>query len=167
MKSIEPNAAVERADRPAVTAEVGILPVLEERLQVAIERFDAGAVRVRIVTEEHVEGAEVELVSTEVRPMIVARDVEVAQKLEPYIDGEDLVVPVYEERTVIERRLFLKEEVRLTRVRSEQRERLDVPLRRERAVVERQQPDGSWVEIDTPPGTAPAGKPAAQHPGPS
>lgn len=160
MKSVEQNAAVAAPGNASASTEVGTLPVLEERLQVAIERFDAGAVRVRIVTEERVEGTEVELVSTEVRPTIVARGVEVAQKLEPYVDGEDLVVPVYEERTVVERRLFLKEEVRLTRVRSEQRERLDVPLRRERAVVERQQPDGSWVEVDTPQGTELARKPA-------
>lgn len=154
MKSVEPNAAAGVPGSAAVITEVATLPVIEERLEVAVERFDAGAVRVRIVVDERVEGAEVELVSTEVQPTVVARDVEVAQRLEPYIDGEDLVVPVYEERTVVERRLFLKQEVRLTRVRSTQRQQLDVPLRRERAVIERQRPDGSWAEVAAGQGTA-------------
>ena len=145
------------ADRPNIAAPVTepptVLPLIEERLEVAVERVEAGALRVRIVVEEMVEAAEVDLVSTEVRPTVVACDVEVDARREPYVDGDELVVPVYEERPVVMVKLFLKEEVRLTRIRHERRESLEVPLRRERAVVERQQADGSWqVEPGLQPG---------------
>ena len=133
---------------PVVEPASTVLPLIEERFDVAIERVEAGALRVRIVVDETVQGAEVDLVSTEVRPTVVPRGVEVDARREPYLDGEELVVPVYEERSVIVSKLFLKEEVRLTRIRHEARQTLEVPLRRERAVVERQQPDGSWrVEL--------------------
>ena len=132
-----------------------MLPLIEERLDVAIERVEAGALRVRIVVDETVQAAEVDLVSTEVRPTVVPRGVEVDARREPYLDGEELVVPVYEERAVMVSKLFLKEEVRLTRIRHEQRQTLEMPLRRERAVVERQQADGSWrAESDAQAGTS-------------
>lgn len=43
------------------------------------------------------------------------------------------------------RKLFLKEEVCLTRTRHVQQQPIDMSSRREHAVVERQQPDGSWL----------------------
>lgn len=149
MKAAPPSSSAV-PDRPQaaigiVTDPLTVLQLLEERIDVAVERVDAGALRVRIVVDESVENAAVDLVSTEVRPTVVARNVEVDERREPYADGEDLVVPVYEERAVVVRKLFLKEEVRLTRIRHVQQQPLDVSLRRERAVVERQQPDGSWL----------------------
>ncbi len=139
---------------PVVEPAPTVLPLIEERFDVAIERVEAGALRVRIVVDETVQGAEVDLISTEVRPTVVPRGVEVDARREPYLDGEELVVPVYEERSVIVSKLFLKEEVRLTRIRHKARQTLQVPLRRERAVVERQQLDGSWrIEPDLQAGT--------------
>ncbi len=130
---------------PDLAAEpIAVMPLIEERLNVGIERVEAGALRVRIVIDETVEATEVDLVSTEVRPVVVPRGIEVEARREPYLDGDELVVPVYEERPVWVRKLFLKEEVRLTRIRHERRQPVEMPLRRERAVVERQQPDGSW-----------------------
>jgi stress response protein YsnF len=72
--------------------------------------------------------------------------VQVAQPREPWHEGDVLVVPVYEE--VIERRLVLKEEIRLHRQRFSTSHTEQVPLRRQRAVVERRQADGSWAEVD-------------------
>ena len=150
------SAASSTSASPDVTAQTTttVLPLIEERLDVAIERAEVGALRVRIVVDETVQAAEVELVSTEVRPMVVPCGVEVDARREPYLDNDELVVPVYEERPVVVLKLFLKEEVRLTRIRHEQQQSLEVPLRRERAVVERQQPDGSWrAEPGMQPGT--------------
>ena len=70
-----------------------------------------------------------------------------AARRNPYFDGDELVVPVYEERVVSERRLFLKEEIRLRRARHVFQEQHDIPVRRERAVFERLQADGSWREV--------------------
>lgn len=140
MKPVPPSVDTVPGSEPQTT----VLPLVEERVDIAVERVDSGALRVRIVVDETAESTEVDLVQTEVRPTVVPRDVEVDERREPYLDGEELVVPVYEERAVVVHKLFLKEEVRLTRIRHEQRQPVEVSLRRERAVVERQQPDGSW-----------------------
>ena len=154
-------AAAARAEADVETGLPTVLPLLEERIDVALERVDIGALRVRIVVDESVENAVIDLASTEVRPRVVPHDMEVDARREPYVDGEDLVVPVYEERAVLVRKLFLKEEVRLTRTRHQQQQPFDVPLRRERAVVERQQADGSWLPEPSPLQGAPIAKSGA------
>jgi len=52
-------------------------------------------------------------------------------------EGNTLVIPVLEETLVLEKKLLLREEIRITRTRREQRRREHVPLRRECAVIER------------------------------
>jgi stress response protein YsnF len=51
-------------------------------------------------------------------------------------EGETLVVPVIEEVLVVERRLRVKEELRITKVRREQRYRDTVMLKSEQVSVE-------------------------------
>ena len=57
----------------------------------------------------------------------------------PAVREEDdtIVVPIVEEVLVVERRLFLKEEVRIRRVRSTERHQETVTLRHQEAVVTR------------------------------
>jgi stress response protein YsnF len=55
-------------------------------------------------------------------------------------EGETIVVPVVEEVLVVERRLVLKEEVRIRRVRSTERHQERVTLRRQEAAVNRLPP---------------------------
>ena len=52
-------------------------------------------------------------------------------------EGDTIVVPIVEEVLVIERRLFLKEEVRIRRVRSTEKHQETVTLRHQEAVVTR------------------------------
>jgi stress response protein YsnF len=52
-------------------------------------------------------------------------------------EGDTIVVPIVEEVLVVERRLMLKEEVRIRRVRSTQRHQERVTLRHQEAVVTR------------------------------
>ena len=52
-------------------------------------------------------------------------------------EGDVIVVPVYEEVLVVEKRLLLREEVRITRHRDETRDPQEVSLRRTRVEVER------------------------------
>ena len=59
----------------------------------------------------------------------------------PRQEGDTYVLPIYEEVVVVEKRLVLKEEVRVTRIRGEHRHQEHVELRREDVRVER---------IDTP-----------------
>ena len=102
--------------------------------------------RVRVETD--VAHAECDLSATqdEIEVQRVAVNAVVDARREPWIDDGAIVVPVYEE--IVERRLVLKEEIRLVRRRAAVHERRTVPLRRERAVVERRQPDGSWRPVE-------------------
>jgi stress response protein YsnF len=122
------------------------LPVVREELHVGTRTEKVGALRVRVLTEEHSLTLEQPLVQESVVVERVSVGVPVAQPREPWHEGEVLVVPVYEE--VIERRLVLKEEIRLHRQRFSAPHTEQVPLRRQRAVVERRQADGTWTEVE-------------------
>lgn len=52
-------------------------------------------------------------------------------------EGDTLVIPVLEEVLVVERKLRIREELHITRVRHEERHVETVPLKAERVEVER------------------------------
>ncbi len=133
-------------------AEGVVVPSLAESVVVGKEAIPVGAVRVRVEIERASERIGVDLASEEWQPRLRPVGTPASERLDPYRDGDEIVVPVYEERVVVERRLFLKEEVRLRRVHHVEHREAEVPVRRERAVFERQQPDGSWRELPIDPG---------------
>jgi stress response protein YsnF len=67
------------------------------------------------------------------------------------------VISVVEEVLVVERRLVLKEEIRLRRVRTIERHRETVTLREQQAVIERAEPGASLSAL--PSELAPIPKP--------
>ena len=142
-------------------AQAAVVPLMEERVEVAAAATPVGAVRVRVETAEGVERVAVADVREEYQRSVRAIGEPAATRRDPYLDGDELVVPVYEERVVVERRLFLKEEIRLRRARHVFQEHHDVAVRRERAVFERLQADGSWREVPLAPGAPVAEQTAA------
>jgi stress response protein YsnF len=116
---------------------VTTVPVVEEQALVRKRRKVTGAVRVRTVVREAEEVVEepflVERVEVERVP--VGRWVEgpVATRQE----GDTTIIPVLEEVVVVERRLRLVEEVRVTKRRRAETASERVALRREEVVVER------------------------------
>jgi stress response protein YsnF len=58
-------------------------------------------------------------------------------------EGDVTIVPVLEEVLVVEKRLVLKEELRIRRSRRQETEEIPVRLRKQRAVVERSDEEGS------------------------
>jgi stress response protein YsnF len=150
---------------PARTAVAGgddtssaAVPVVAETLDVDTESVQTGALRVRIEVERMSERVDTEHVRDEYRPTVTPVGTLAHERRDAYLDGDDVVIPVYEERMVIERRLFLKEEIRLRRIRHVEHQEVAFPVRRDRPVVERQQPDGTWREVPVPPGP-----PVADH----
>ena len=139
-------------------AEAAVVPLMEERVEVGTTATPAGAVRVRIEVDEGRERVVLADVREEYQPSVRAVGQPAAARRDPYVEGDEVVIPVYEERVVVERRLFLKEEIRLRRARHVFHEEHDVPVRRERAVFERLQPDGSWREVPLS-----TGAPLAEH----
>lgn len=129
------------------------IPVVEEHVSIGVERRETGAVRIRL--EDTTRDASLPLERHDERVAIERVPVNrvVAERREPWHEGAVLVVPVYAEVPVVERRLLLVEEIRLRLERTGTTETVTVPLRAQRAVVERRMPDGGWVEAG--PGVAP------------
>lgn len=132
------------ADRVDQTAGEVVLPLVEEALRVGKRRVETGRVRVSVGTdtiEEVVretlrsERAEIERVS--VNRELADGEPAPAMRQEP--DGT-VVVPVVEEVLVIQRRLVLREEIRMRLVAVDEAVEQSVTVRRQRASVERLPP---------------------------
>jgi uncharacterized protein (TIGR02271 family) len=135
------------ADRRSVAAEavVGdterlVVPVVAEELLVGKRLVETGVVRVRKLVREHEETVEQPLLREEVQIERVPIGRVVDTTPAPRNEGETLVIPVFEEVLVVEKRVMLKEEVRVTWRRTEEREPQQVLLRSEELVVERDRP---------------------------
>ena len=119
---------------------VAVIPVAEERIVVSKRSVEGERVRVRVVTDEVAELARVSLLSerVEVERVPIGRAVETA----PPVREEDgtTVIPILEEVIVVEKRLILKEELRVRRVADTRNEEQPVTLRRQRAEIERLPP---------------------------
>lgn len=112
-----------------------VVPVVAEQLQVDKVEQETGRVAVYIRPEEEKKVVEVEVgqEEVEVERRAVNRVVERAEP--PRQEGDVTIVPVYEERLVMEKRLVLKEEIHLRRRHTSRTERREVSLRREQAQV--------------------------------
>ncbi|HZN03360.1 MAG TPA: DUF2382 domain-containing protein [Candidatus Polarisedimenticolia bacterium] len=115
------------------------VPLLEERLAVERRVVETGRVRVRLSTatkdamvRETLRGERVE-----VDRVPVGREVTEAPVVREEENGTVLVVPVLEEVLVVERRLVLKEELRIRRVSTTEIIEQTVALRQQAATVER------------------------------
>jgi len=124
--------------------EAASIPVVEEQLKVDRREVETGRVRVRTVPEERTILASERLLRTDVAVERVPVDEEVEAVPPIREDGETVIVPVVEERLV--KRLFLVEEVRLTRRASTEQFEQPVQLRSQRVAVEREQSGGGADE---------------------
>lgn len=114
-----------------------VLELGEERLAIAKRRVKAGVVRVTTRTEARDEVAEIDLdrYGVEVTRVPVGRVIDVVPVARS--EGDVTIVPVFEERSVIVKQLFLVEELHLRHVVERRTARETVRLRRQRASVER------------------------------
>jgi uncharacterized protein (TIGR02271 family) len=127
-------------DASAVSAS---LSLLEEQLSVVRQRIDGDTIRVSTVTsttEEHV-AEEISHERIEVEHIAIGRHVDTAPPVRE--EGEVTIIPVVEEILIIEKRLFLKEEVHIRRVRVPATHRETITLRKQDVVVERTKPETS------------------------
>ena len=118
-----------------------VLREVEERLSVGKRVRETGRVRVTRRVDAHTEVADEPLrrERVEVERVPVGRYVEAAEAVRD--EGGVTVIPVYEEVLVVQKRLRLKEEVRITKRVEEAREPQEVTLRRATVEVERLDPN--------------------------
>jgi len=75
---------------------------------------------------------------------------EVSEPVVVRYEGETMVIPLLEEVLVVEKRLMLKEELRVTKIRREVRSPQRVTVRSEEAVIERLDRDSGEPLPDEP-----------------
>ena len=122
------------------------IDLLEEQIEVSKRATVSGRVRVSSVTD---------LVEEQVRETLAGQTIEVVHvPIDRFVDtipevrtdGDVTIMPVVEEVLVVEKRLRLKEELHIRIVRTEDAVSIPVTLRKQRAVVERLEPETGPME---------------------
>ena len=141
---------------PPGKGEKIVLPLHTEDVSVerrAVERD----VRVRVQTTSHEQLVDEALTheKVEIERIAINRQIDAVPHIRE--EGDLTVISVVEEILVVERRLVLKEEIHVRRVRTTTRHRETVTLREEEIVIERAEPGASLSVL--PSDLAPIPKP--------
>jgi stress response protein YsnF len=122
-----------------------ILPLVEETATFHKREAVTGKVRVRTITDTIEELAQGNLQSDFVEVTRVPVDQVVDTAPEIRTEGDVTIVPVLEEVLVVTKQLVLKEELHIRRRAGTETVEVPVTLRKQRAIVEREAPDGSVI----------------------
>ena len=130
-------------------ASEAVLPLVEEALRVGKRQVETGRVRVSVSTDvqEQVVRETLRSERAELERVPIGRELAVgepAPALRQEPDGT-VVVPVLEEVLVVERRLVLKEEIRMRLVAVDEAVEQPVTGRRQRAIGDRLPPPPAQV----------------------
>lgn len=145
-------ARLDVADRPetgpvpAQAAELSdVVPLFEETLHVSKRDVVTGTLRVSTRTEVVQEVAAITLdrTVTEVTRVPVGRLVEHPPAVRT--EGDVTIVPVFEERYVVVKQLYLTEELHIRHGTQQVVSHTPVPLRRQTAIIERLDAEGRVV----------------------
>jgi len=120
--------------------DIRVIPVVEEILDVRQRRVETGRVRITKIIHEREEEVNAPRVREEVTIERVTLNRMVDTPASMRQEGDTLIIPLLEEVIVTEKRLMVKEELRITKRRIEEHTSQQVKLRREEVVVERLDP---------------------------
>lgn len=112
-----------------------VIPLFEEELSVTKRVVETARVRVSRATHDHEERVD-ELLQhekVEVERIPVGQTIETMPSVRQ--EGDVTIIPVVEEVLVVERRLMLKEEVHIRRIKTTERHQEQITLRRQEATV--------------------------------
>jgi uncharacterized protein (TIGR02271 family) len=131
------------------TAESAVIPVIEEHVSVSKRVVETGGVRIRKVVQERPQTFQESLL----REQVDVERVPVNRMVEgdpPGVrqEGDTLIIPLVEEVLVVERRLLLREELRVTRRQETLDQAQTVLVRSEDVVIERFDGEGNTVPQD-------------------
>jgi stress response protein YsnF len=122
-----------------------VIPVVEEKASVVKRPVTSGRVVVKttVDTEERTLRETLSEEKVDVERVAINRIVDVVPHVRT--EGDVTIIPVLEERLVVEKQLVLVEEVRIRRSASAETVEVPVTLRKERATVERPNGDGEPI----------------------
>jgi uncharacterized protein (TIGR02271 family) len=114
-----------------------VVPLHAEEVAVAKRRVVTGQVKIGKITRESEQLVEelLEHEHIEIERIAIGKQVDKAPAVRE--EGDTLIIPILEEIVVVERRLFLKEEIRVRRTREKQPYQKRVVVRKQEAVITR------------------------------
>ena len=123
------------------------IPLHVEEVSVSRREIKEATVQIALITGTREQQIDEELthVRVEIERVPIGRAIEVVPPIRH--EGDLTIIPVVEEIVVVERRLVLKEEVRVRRVSTKEQHQETVVLRQQEAVITREEPDGRSVPI--------------------
>lgn len=142
-----PFAAADLGERGQVGREddTVVIPLIAEELRVSKRAVVTGGVRLTKRISEREETVDEPLLQENVSVERVAIGTVVFEAPQARQEGDTLIIPVLEEVLAVEKRLLLKEEVRITRTRTQVHQPQSVTLRTEEAVFEEIAPQAPLV----------------------
>ncbi len=131
------------------TAQI-VIPLLEEQLNIARRKVLTGGVRVHKTVAERRETVDEPTLREDVQIERVAINQFVDAPPAIRYEGDVMIVPLLEEVLVVEKKLVLREEVRITTRRETVRQPQQFVLRREEATFEQITPEADAENINRP-----------------
>ena len=120
-----------------------VIPIIQEQATVKKRVVETGRVHIRKQLREYEELVDIPHVQEEVRVERVPVNEFVEDAPKVRTEGETTIIPVLEERYVVEKRLYLVEELRLTKERKESHRPEKVRVLKEEVEVKRMAPGES------------------------
>jgi len=124
-------------------AKTAIIPVIQEQATVKKRVVETGKVRIAKRLREYEELVDIPHIQEEVRVERVPVNEFVDDPPKVRTEGETTIIPVLEERAVVETRLFLVEELHVRKERKESRHPQKVKVLKEEVEVKRVRPGDS------------------------
>ena len=139
-------------DEHLVPRKAVVIPVIEEQLQVETRIVETGTVRIhkKVHKEEVNVDAPVVYDNLDIERIPINEYVDTAPPAVRY-EGETMIVPILEEVVVVEKRLVLREELRITKRQVQTTVSKPVTLRKEEVTIERiEHQDDDQNPVHTP-----------------
>ncbi len=118
-----------------------VIPILSEQMTVNKRRVSTGGVRISKRVDTHTEAIHDHGYEEDVEVDRVPVNKIIEKPAKTRFEGKTMIIPVMEEVLVVEKRLMLKEEVRVTKFRQQLAAPDNVELREEKVTVEKLQPE--------------------------
>jgi uncharacterized protein (TIGR02271 family) len=140
-------------ESPLATADlVGdkavVIALAEEHVQLSKRQVIKSKMNLHKTVEERLETVHIPLQTQTVEVVRIPKDELVTEALGVRQEGDTLILPIYEEVVVVEKRLRLVEEVHVVTTRAQREEVQEVLLRQEKASLEK---DGEDVALKVEP----------------
>ncbi|HZF93494.1 MAG TPA: YsnF/AvaK domain-containing protein [Allosphingosinicella sp.] len=117
--------------------EVAAIPLVEERVSVTKREVETGRLRIQVSVEERQDHVPVELAHDEVEIVRVPVNKAVSQLPGVRLEGSTTVIPVVEEVVVVEKRLFVVEEIHIRRTSRVETREIPVLVKSEQVRIDR------------------------------